>query len=337
MALRVAIAGAGMIVAHHLPAWRAVPGVEVVAIADPDRGRAEARAAHYGIPSNFTDPLEMMEVTRPDVLDVASPRETHAALVLAAAARGIDVLCQKPLAPTLAEAEALVAAVAGRVRLMVHENWRFRPYYRQVRDWQQRGLLGEITGLTLAWRSSGFLPDAAGERPALRRQPFMATEPRLLVAESPIHHIDVARWLGGGLRLLAARMQRLTTACVGETAATLMFEAPSGAPVVVEGNGACPGYPPAARDHLDLIGTRGSLRFDGHRLSLLGGESRDYDHDVAYQACFDACIAHFVACLRDGRRFETEPADNLQTLALVEDAYRLAIPDEVRAPMRHSA
>ena len=49
-----------------------------------------------------------------DAVDIASPRETHAALVEIAAARGIDVLCQKPLAPTLAEAEALAGRVAGR-------------------------------------------------------------------------------------------------------------------------------------------------------------------------------------------------------------------------------
>jgi predicted dehydrogenase len=324
MNLRVAIAGAGMIVAHHLPAWRAQRGVTVVGIADPDRRRAEARADVFAIPHHFTDVVSMIDALRPDVLDVASLRETHAALVLAAVERGIAVLCQKPLAPTLVEAEALVAAVAGRVRLMVHENWRFRPYYRQLWQWQQAGGLGEVTALSLAYRSAGFLPDATGALPALLRQPFMATEARLMVAESLIHHIDVARWLTGGLTLLAARLQYLVPACRGETAATLMFATQHGAPVVIEGHGACPGYPSGASDHLELIGTQGSARFDGRRLSLLGGESHDYSHEVAYQASFDACIAHFVDRLRDGGPFETDPIDNLQTLRLVEDAYEKA-------------
>ena len=60
-----------------------------------------------------------------DAVDVAAPREFHAEMVRMAARRGLAVLCQKPLAPTLAEAEALVAEVGGRCRLMVHENWRF--------------------------------------------------------------------------------------------------------------------------------------------------------------------------------------------------------------------
>ena len=333
MTLRVAIAGAGMIVAHHLPAWRAQRQVEVVGIADPDMARAAARAAAFGVPAFFDDPIAMLDALRPDVLDVASPRETHAALVLAATARGIAVLCQKPLAPSHDEASALVAALPDATRVMVHENWRFRPYYRQLRRWQQEGLLGEVTGLSLSYRSSAFLPDATGALPALVRQPFMATEARLMVAESLIHHIDVARWLTGSLTLLAARLQHLTPACRGETAATLMFATPAGAPVVVEGHGCCPGYPPAARDHLDLIGTRGSARFDGERLSLCGGESHDYPHAAAYQASFDACIGHFVDRLRDGAPFETDPIDNLQTLRLVEDAYEKALT----MPRNHAA
>jgi predicted dehydrogenase len=323
MTLRVAIAGAGMISAHHLAAWRAQPGVAVVGIADPELARAEARARDFGIERAFADPLAMLDALSPDALDVASPRETHAALVLAAAARGIAVLCQKPLAPTLAEAEALAAALAGRVRVMVHENWRFRPPYRALRRWLEEGRLGRITGLSIALRSSAFLPDALGTAPALRRQPFMAREERLMVAETLIHHIDLARWLTGGLVLLAARLQRLSPACRGETAATLLLATREGAPVVIEGHGCCPGHPPAPRDRLELLGSRASLRFDGERLCLLGGESRDFAHDAAYQAGFDACIGHFVARLRDGAPFETDIADNLETLRLVEAAYRL--------------
>lgn len=333
MTLRVALAGAGMIAAHHLPAWRAQAGVAVVGIADPDAARAAARAEAFGIARHFTDPVAMLDALRPDALDIASPRQTHAALVLEAAARGIAVLCQKPLAPDLAAAEALVAAVAGRTRLMVHENWRFRPQYRLLRRWQEDGRIGEVSGLSLAVRSAAFLPDATGALPALVRQPFMAEEKRLMVAESLIHHIDVARWLTGGLTLLAARLQHLTPACRGETAATLMLETRTGAPVVIEGNGCCPGHPPAARDHLDLIGKHGSARFDGQRLSLLGSDSHEFPHDVAYQASFDACIGHFVDRLRDGGPFETDPMDNLQTLRLVEDAYAKAL----RMPLDQAA
>src|SRR5271170_236358 len=93
----VALAGAGMISRYHLNAWRKLGNrVRVVAIADPDSARAEQRAAEFGIPAIHDDAEALFAAERIDALDVLSPRETHAAWVEAAAARGIAVLCQKP-------------------------------------------------------------------------------------------------------------------------------------------------------------------------------------------------------------------------------------------------
>ena len=146
----------------------------------------------------------------------------------AAAARGIDVLCQKPLTPTLAEAEALVARVGTRVRLMVHENWRFRPWYRELQRWIADGLLGEIDLARLATISSGFLPDEQGRRPAFVRQPFMAREPRLMIAEVLIHHLDTMRFLCGPLRVVGARASRTLADVTGETFAAIFLETADG-------------------------------------------------------------------------------------------------------------
>lgn len=132
-------------------------------------------------------------------------------------------LCQKPLAPTLAEAEKLVADTHGRIRLMVHENWRFRPNYRQIATWLAESRVGRVTSASISVRSSGLIPDTDGRRPALMRQPFFAHERRLLVAESLIHQIDVARWLLGPLRHVASRMTRTSDAVVGETVAAVFL------------------------------------------------------------------------------------------------------------------
>ena len=117
-----------------------------------------------------------------------------------AAARGLAVLCQKPLAPTLAAAEALVAAVGGAVPLMVHENWRFRAYYRRLREWLDDGHgSATVRQVQLDFLSSGMIPDDDGKRPALVRQPFLAGLERLLVMEILIHHLDTLRFLLGEL------------------------------------------------------------------------------------------------------------------------------------------
>jgi predicted dehydrogenase len=141
--LRVGLVGAGMISLYHLIAWSRAPDAVVVAVVDPDIDRAAARAGAFGIARHYASLDELLARENGlDALDIASPRETHAPLVRQAADRGIDVLCQKPLAPTYAEAEALVRDVDGRIRLMVHENWRFRPYYRQIGAWLAEGAFG---------------------------------------------------------------------------------------------------------------------------------------------------------------------------------------------------
>ena len=322
--LRVALAGAGMISWYHLTAWRNVgPRARVVAVADPDRARARARADEFGIPSVYADADSMLGKEELDALDVASPRETHAAWVEAAAARGVGVLCQKPLTPTLAEAEALVARVGTRVRLMIHENWRFRPWYRELQRWIAGGMLGEIDLARLATISSGFLPDGEGRRPALLRQPFMAREPRLMIAEVLIHHLDTMRFLCGPLRVVGARASRTLADVTGETFAAIFLETAKGAPATVIGTMAAPGYPPRPPDRLELVGRRASVVLADNELRLLGPSPRTerYDPDAGYQASFDGVIAHFVDCLETGAPFETGPADNLETLRLVEHAY----------------
>ncbi len=325
--LKVALAGAGMISWHHLVGWRKLGArVRVVAVCDPDAAKAAKRAEEFSIPKVYRDADAMFASEAIDALDVASPRETHAAWVEAAAARGIDVLCQKPMTPTLAESEALVRRVEGKSRLMVHENWRFRPWYRELKRWIAAGELGDVLLARMAMITSGMLPDASGLRPSLERQPFMQHEQRLMIAEVLIHHLDVMRYLCGELRVIGARTARTIPDVRGETLATIFMETASGAPVDVTGTMAAPGYPSRPPDYLEVVGGKASATFADSKLRLLGAapRSKSYDKDAGYQASFDGVIAHFVDCLDSGAPFETNPADNLETLRLVEDAYTAA-------------
>lgn len=322
--LRVALAGAGMISRHHLLAWRSLrPQVDVVAVCDPDRSRADLRADEFGIPASYTKPEQMLDEARPSALDIASPRETHAAWAEAAAARGIAILCQKPMAPTLDEAAALVRTVDHRARMMVHENWRFRPWYRTVRAWIDSGELGELRMFGLSTISSGLLADADGRRPALERQPFMARERRLMIAEVLIHHLDVARFVCGSLRVVSARAKRTVAEVQGETQAVIFLETARGMPVLVSGTMAAPGFPPGTGDRLEIVGSRATILLEGNMLRLLGPAPREDTLHLAagYQESFDRTISHFVDCLATGAAFETDAADNLETLRLVEHAY----------------
>jgi predicted dehydrogenase len=332
--LKVALAGAGMISWYHLVGWRNLgERVRLVAVCDPDAAKAAKRAKEFSIPNVYRDSDAMFAAEAIDALDVITPRRTHAEWVDAAADRGIDVLCQKPLTPTLAESEALVRRVAGRSRLMAHENWRFRPWYRELKRWIVEGELGDVVLARMATLTSGLLPDASGRRPLLEREPYTQHEERLMIAEVLIHHLDVMRFLCGDLRVVAARGARTIPDVIGETVAAIFLETASGVPVEVTGTMVAAGYPARTADSLEVVGSKASATFADFVLHLHGAtpRSQPYDADLGYQASFDGTIAHFVDCLETGASFETDPVDNLETLRLVEHAYWAAGLQHVRS------
>ncbi|OYV02018.1 MAG: oxidoreductase [Burkholderiales bacterium PBB5] len=325
--LRIGLVGAGWVTAHHLAGWRALEGrATVVAIADPNTANAHARAQEHGIAQVFDSAQAMFDGTLLDAVDVAAPREFHAAIVRQAARRGLAVLCQKPLAPTLDQAQALVDEVAPQCRLMVHENWRFRPYYRDLAGWLAEGRIGSVQQASMTLLTSGLLPDAEGRLPALQRQPFLAQLDRALVMEILIHHIDTLRYLLGELTLVHARLGRSSAAMRGEDRAFLSFETESQAPVALLANLSVHGRPPAVADRLTLVGSDGSIELEGDTLRCFGARPAELRYDLAesYAASYAATIAHFVDSLHRDSGFETSPADNLRSLALVEAAYRQA-------------
>jgi predicted dehydrogenase len=316
-----------MVSQYHLRAWAGLTGrAEVVAIYDPDRGRAVLRQQEFNIAAAYADPEAMLEQETIDALDIASPRQTHVAWIDAAIARGVDVLCQKPIAPTLAEAEAVIARAGTQIRVMAHENWRFRPWYRDLAKLVTTGALGDLLEASISMVSSGLIPDQDGRSPALERQPFMAHERRLMIAEVLVHHLDVMRFLCGPLAVVDARSRHVSPNAVGETLSTILLETPAGAPIVVRGTMAAGGHPTATRDRLEFTGSKASAVIDGCDLHILSDKPshRHYPLAQAYQQSFDDTIGHFVECIGSGAPFETDAVDNLETLRLVERAYALA-------------
>jgi predicted dehydrogenase len=329
--LRVGMAGAGWVTQYHLPAWRTqAHRAKVVAIADPAAAVLAARQEQFGVAAAFADAETMIDREKLDIIDICTPAEAHAPLVRLAADRGVAVLCQKPLAASFPEAAALVAAVGETVPVMVHDNWRFRATYRRIREWIDAGIVGDIRRVQLDYLSSGMIPDATGLRPALVRQPNFATMQRLLIGEVMIHHLDTLRFLLGDLELATARTGRSNGDIIGEDVATLILRASDGTPVLAAGNLAAHGEPPQARDQLRIFGSKATVVLDGFRLSAVGETTiaEDFDPIATYQGAYTSVIAHFLDGLETGWPFETNPVDNLKTLALVEAAYASAAVHE---------
>ena len=325
--LRVGLIGAGWVTQYHLPAWqKQAHRARIAAIADPAADSARARAEGFGIGNVYASAEAMLAAEALDVVDICAPREAHEQAVRLAGARGLAIICQKPLAPTLAAARTLVAGLPAGVRLMVHENWRFRPNYRRLKQWLNIGWAGYVRQVRLDFLSSGMLPDADARRPALVRQPFLRGLPRMLVSEILIHHLDTLRFLLGELELVSATLEHTNGEIAGEDVASILLRTQDGAPVVVNGNFAVHGAPPLPSDKLSIMGSAGTLSVEGYRLAATGLHQavEDFDPDLAYQGAYDRTIEHFVDSLQQGLPFETGPADNLRTLELVERIYERA-------------
>jgi predicted dehydrogenase len=325
--LRIAVVGTGRISKFHFAAWQAVETVEVVAVCDVDAERARSRAKEYGVPASYTSLTELLDKERVDALDIASPSRAHGEILRLAAAQGIPCLCQKPLGGNYAEAKKIIAEVSPRIRLMINENRRYLPYFSAARAWIAKGLLGDIRDATLTAYRSQFLPNPDGTYGGTAAT---TVGPRLYVNEGMIHQIDVMRSMLGPMSVIACRMLHTGAGLEGDTVCTLFMETKAGSPVVIAGNNVAIGYTDRFNDKFEIHGSKASLAWDGTVLRLLGPEPQEVKFDTQgqyaeiYQSCFTSAARIFADAIMTGAPFETDGPDNLQTLEIVEEAYRLS-------------
>ncbi len=323
--LRAALVGTGMISLYHLRAWQAA-GVPVVVVCDTDPAKAEARAKEFGIDRVYSDPAEMFADGGFDLVDIAASVQAHAPVTRMAADHGVHVMLQKPMTETVAEAEALIADVADRVRFMIHENYRFRPHYMTVRGWIDQGRIGDVRHIGIVCRGQGLCPRDGQEPFLVERQPYLKGFKRNLVFETMIHHLDVLRAIAGPLKVVAARLNRLADGLPGEDTASILMEGVDGLIATADGCICAPGYPDLHGDRLEVIGTKGTIVMDYNTVSIVGDDSSTVTVDLLgrYQECFDIAVANFVVGVANGTPFETDRLDNLETLRLMESVYRAA-------------
>ena len=138
--LRFAIFGTGFWSRFQLAAWQELKGVACVALYNRTLSKAEALAREFGVPAVYDDPEELLRRERIDFVDVITSVETHRQFVDMAAAHNLPAICQKPMAPSLPEAEAMVAACReSGVPFYVHENWRWQTPIREVKRVLEEG------------------------------------------------------------------------------------------------------------------------------------------------------------------------------------------------------
>lgn len=321
--LRVAGVGAGYFSQFHLQGWRAIPGIELVGWADRHVGKVKGVAA-------FASAEEMLEKTKPDLVDIVTPPETHLELVRACAARGVPAICQKPLAPTYDEALRVVEeAERAKTLLVVHENFRWQPWYREARRFMEENRLGKPHSVAFRLRPG----DGQGPRAYLDRQPYFQKMERFLVHETAIHWIDTFRFLMGEVKAVTASLRRMNPAIAGEDAGYVIFDFASGATGLFDGNRLndhVAANPRRTMGEMWLEGEAGVLRLDGDaRLWWKPHHGPEAEHrydrgpdDAFGGGCCGALQQHVVNALVRKSDVENSGEAYLANLRIEEAVYR---------------
>ncbi len=335
-----AIIGTGYFAGFQAEAWQRIPGVKIAAVADPRVERAQEFASRWGIPEVYSELEALLSSTKLDFVDIVTRPEQHLPIVAMAAQRGIHALCQKPMAPAWGDCLEMVRVCReAKVRLLIHENWRWQPWYRELRRLLDQGVLGKPLQVEFRMRTS----DGNGPEP-YPLQPYFREMPRLLIHETAVHFLDTFRYLVGEYKAIFCRSARLNPAINGEDCVLAYMEFESGARGVIDANRTVgPNPAPLTFGALRLDAEGGHLRVAEDGAVYLGEEGNpETRHEFSAPSegykgdSVRALQAHQVQCLRTGERCESEGEDYLKTVAAVEACYRSAETGEIveitRAP-----
>jgi D-apiose dehydrogenase len=323
--LKGVMIGAGRFARFQAEAWRRVEGARIVAVADAAPGRAEEFSERFGFARAYRDAAEMLERERPDFVDIVTRPDSHLDLVRLAARCGAGVICQKPMAPSWEECAEMADVCAGaNVRLLIHENWRWQPWYREIKRLLDQGAVGKPFHAGFMMRNS----DGRGAEP-FAAQPYFREMERLLVYEMVVHFLDAFRFLLGEFRDVFCRMGRVNLAIKGEDYALINLDFENGASGLIDANRfSGPARREPISEELIIEGDRGKIRLARDcRIWLDGYGDAERPHEYAFPAegyrgdSVQAAQRHFISCLRTGERCESEGEDYLKTVAAVFACY----------------
>ncbi len=323
--------GAGYFSKYQYEAWTRIPEVEITALCNSNFERAQSIMVPYGVKNHYTDYKEMILTEKPDFVDIITPPETHFEMCKFAADHGIHIICQKPLAPTIEESQKIVDYVASKgVRFVVHENFRFQPWHREIKKLLDQDTIGTIFSMNFRSR----MGDGWGEDAYMARQPYFREYQKLLIYETGVHFIDTFRYHAGEIKSVFAMLKKLNPVIKGEDSCLMVLNFDNNTHAVWDANRYNENNFSKQRytfgEYL-IDGSKGSIRLypDGKLTIQKLGEpetEHTYTHnDIGFAG--DCCYIFqrdFIDKLLSGESFETDGENYLRTLMAQEAIYKSA-------------
>ncbi len=345
MTLRGALIGCGQVSHHHLQAWEQIDGIEIVAFYNRTISRAEERAKQYGIPLDhvYDDLTDLLENENIDFVDIATAPQIHRQQVEVAASYGKHILCQKPFAPSVEDALAMIKSCEkANILLSINENWRWRVWYRNLKKLLDEGYIGVPRYISISKHRSASLPGLDGSPPPLSNEPSLLEFEKLIIYDWGTHMIDLVRFLIGEIDNVYARTDKVSTYFKGEDRALISLGVGSVMGLIDISWASRISQPDTTNidilpETLIIEGDDGTLLLqEDEQMIRVITKDKEFDYkayDVTplevYKGSYKFAQGHFIECLRNGQLPETEAKDNIKTLMVTLAAYESAAKNQV--------
>lgn len=324
--LRFAVIGTGFWANYQIPAWMELEGIELVALYNRTKSKAETLAHQFKVPHVYDDVRTLLNNEDIDFVDIITDVDTHASFTRMAAQKGIAVICQKPMAPKLPIAQEMVKVCQQHdVPFFIHENWRWQAPIRKVKALLDQHSIGKPFKARVTF-CSGF--------PVFDNQPFLAELDEFILTDIGSHILDVCRFLFGEAESLHCHMASVNPLIKGEDVANVFMKMKNGLTCYAEMSYASIlEYEPFPQTFILIEGEHGSIHlsrdYQVHVTTKNGTEIFDASPEMYAWLDPKYALVHssIVDCNRDilkglrGGQAETTGADNLETVRLVHGAY----------------
>lgn len=329
MTKRIAVIGGGFFSQFHYDAWARLD-VDVVGVCDLDISVAETRAATYPNCRAYDDLGHMLSEQSPDLLDIVTPPTTHLEIIKQAIDAGVAVICQKPFCGGIKGAtEAAALMEKSGIPIVVHENFRFQPWYGEIKAKLDTDVLGDVYEGTFRLRPG----DGQGPDAYLARQPYFQQMPRFLVHETLVHVIDVFRYLFGDVASVYADLRQLNPVIAGEDAGVIVLTFADGRRAVINGNRLVDHVAENRRlvmGDMWIEGSDGVLRLNGDGGLFARAHDSNTEAEISYDwqnvgfggDCVYRLNKHVLECLDDGTQPMNTAIAYLDNLRIVEAVYQ---------------
>ena len=328
--IRIAIIGTGGMAGAHARRFSELAGVRIVACCDVRGERAREFAGTWKIPGVYTDYRALLDAEGPDAVAVVASDRAHAPIVLCALDHGCHVLCEKPLATTVAEArDMLAAARRRRVTHMVNFSYRDCAGLSAMVKTIRAGRIGDIRHIDASYLQSWLVSTAWGDwrsSPGWLWRLSTKHGSAGVLGDLGSHLFDMLLWVGGDIEAIACRLQSFAKGVRGNRvgpyrldandsfAASVRFR--SGALAAAQASRWAVGHDNSV--YVSVYGTKGAVRFDldrdGGSYEFLAGAGaiRRRAWRVVKARPVPGAYARFVRAIRTGRPAAATFADGLR-------------------------